>query len=370
MGGLFSTDSHESEQKFLIGITGKRFDTAEEIHEGSTHLLEHAGTVVEVILSQNSYGPDACKAISDSLAKCSNLRVANLSDIFVGRLREEMIQSMTYLSSSLLNCSNLEVLNVRDNAFGPDGVRAFRILLETSPNLKELNVTNDGLGPEGARLIAEALSLNPNLKLEVFEAGRSRLENEGTVQLAQVFGKMRTLRKISIPQNGIKKEGMVALFRNLLNNPDLQMIEVNDNYLNDLEAASCLSACIESLSFLSVLNIGDCMLGDKGAGLVLNALKSTNQHLMELYVQYNELSTGKTVDDLIELAMIRDNLVKLHIQGNDFKKSSKEVIKNNLKKRETEIEVKFYSSGEEEFDEDDDEEDLSAQVEKLNIKDD
>jgi Ran GTPase-activating protein (RanGAP) involved in mRNA processing and transport len=91
---------------------------------------------------------------------------------------------------------------------------------------------------------------------------------------------------------------------------------------------------------------------------------------MELYVQYNELSTGKTVDDLIELAMIRDNLVKLHIQGNDFKKSSKEVIKNNLKKRETEIEVKFYSSGEEEFDEDDDEEDLSAQVEKLNIKDD
>ena len=371
MGGLFSTESHESEQKFLIGVTGKKFDTEAQIHEGSHHLLEHASTVVEVILSQNSYGPEACKAISESLAHCTNLRIANLSDIFVGRLREEMIQSMNYLSTSLLNCTNLEVLNVRDNAFGPDGVRAFSVLLETCTNLKELNVTNDGLGPEGARLIAQALNKNPNLKLEVFEAGRSRLEDGGISELAEVFGRMKTLRKISIPQNGIKKVGMMALFKNLLHNPDLQMIEVNDNYLNDAEVAACLGACIENLAFLSVLNIGDCMLGDKGAAVVFNALKSTNQHLMELYVQYNELSTGRSADDIIELAMTRSNLVKLHLQGNDFKKSSKESIKQNLQKRETEIEVKFYSSGEESLsDEEEDEDSLTEQVEKLNLKDD
>ena len=371
MGGLFSSESHESEQKFLIGVTGQKFDTEAQIHEGSHHLLEHASTVVEVVLSQNSYGPEACRAISQSLSHCTNLRIANLSDIFVGRLREEMIQSMNFLSSSLLNCKNLEVLNVRDNAFGPDGVKAFSVLLETCSNLKELNVTNDGLGPEGARLIAQALNKNPSLKLEVFEAGRSRLENEGVAELAEVFGRMGSLRKISIPQNGIKKAGMLALFRNLVNNPDLQMIEVNDNYLNDAEVASCLSTCIENLAYLSVLNIGDCMLGDKGAGLVFSALKSSNQHLMELYVQYNELSTGRSADDIIELAMIRPNLVKLHVQGNDFKKSSKETIKQNLQKRETEIEVKFYSSGEEDFDEDsEDEESLAEQVDKLNLKDD
>lgn len=364
MGGLFSSTHDDSEQRFLMGVTGKRFDTREQIHEGIEHLLQHADKVTEVVLSQNSYGPEACKAISESLSHCINLRIANLSDIFVGRLREEMIQSMQHLSTALLNCPNLEVLNVRDNAFGPDGVRAFSILLETCPNLKELNVTNDGLGPDGARLIAEALKKNPNIKLEVFEAGRSRLENPGIIELAQVFGQMRSLRKISIPQNGIKKEGMIALFRNLMNNSELQMIEVNDNYLNDDEAAQCLSACIESLTYLSVVNIGDCMLGDKGAGKVFSALKNSNPHLMELYVQYNELSTGRSVDDLIELAMIRENLVKLHLQGNDFKKSSKAVIKENVGKRETEIEVKFYSSGEEEFDEDDEEVELDEENQK------
>lgn len=371
MGGLFSSASDESEQRFLIGVTGKRFDTPQEIHEGVEHLLQHADKVTEVVLSQNSYGPEACKAISESLSHCINLRIANLSDIFVGRLRDEMVQSMQYLSTSLLNCPNLEVLNVRDNAFGPDGVRAFAILLETCPNLKELNVTNDGLGPEGAHLIAEALKKNSNLKLEVFEAGRSRLENKGIIELAQVFGQMRSLRKISIPQNGIKKEGMIALFRNLISNTELQMIEVNDNYLNDEEAAQCLSACIESLSYLSIVNIGDCMLGDKGASKVFNALKNSNPHLMELYVQYNELSTGRSVDDIIELAMIRENLVKLHLQGNDFKKSSKAIIKENINKRETEIEVKFYSSGEEDVDDyEDEEDDEEEKDEKLKEKDD
>ena len=373
MGALFSHEQDTSEQKFIMQETGKQFDTREQIHEGSQHLLEHSHKVTEIVLSQNSYGPEACKAIAESISKCENLRVANFSDIFTGRLREQVVTSMVYLSEALLNCTKLEVLNLSDNAFGPDGVRAFSVLLENAPNLKEINVTNNGLGPESARLIAEGLKKNPLIKLEVFSAGRDRLENPGIIELAQVFGQMQSLRKISIPQNGIKKEGMVALFRNLLNNPELQILEVNDNYLNDPEAFEALSTCIENLNYLAVVNIGDCMIGDSGASKVLNALKTTSPHLLELNLQYNELASSKICDEIMELIQIRPNLEKVNLQGNEFKTSTKNKIREQLAKTDKENILTFDDEEDEELDDDDDNnenEDLALGVKNISLKDD
>ena len=359
MGSLFSSD--QDEHIFRIGETSKHFNTRDQIHEGSQHLLEHSSKVIEIVLSQNSYGVEACKAIAESISQCKNLRVANFSDMFTGRLREEVTQSMAHLSAALLECPKLEVLNLSDNAFGPDGVNSFSALLEQAPNLKELNVTNNGLGPEGARLIAESLRKNPNLKLEVFSAGRDRLENPGIIELAQVFGVMQSLRKISVPQNGIRKEGMVALFRNLMKNPEMQIIEVNDNYLNDEEAAEALGACVENMNYLAVVNIGDCMLGDAGAKRVLDALKVTSPHLLELHLQYNELSTSQVSNQIIELIQIRKNLDKVRLQGNDFNKALKDTLKEMVGKVDREIVLSFCSSGEEEEDYDD--EDVEREIE-------
>ncbi|OMJ89377.1 hypothetical protein SteCoe_8477 [Stentor coeruleus] len=373
MGALFSHPEIESEQRFVIEEKGKKFDTREAIHEGSEHLLEHCHKVTEIILSQNSYGVEACKAIAESTAKCENLRVANFSDIFTGRLREEVTQSMSALSEALLRCQKLEAVYLSDNAFGPDGVRSFSNLLENAPNLIELDVTNNGLGPEGARLIAHALNQNPNIKLQVFSAGRDRLENPGIIELAQVFGKMQTLRKISVPQNGIRKEGMVALFRSLLNNPELQIIEVNDNYLNEPEAYEALSACIENSKYLAVVNIGDSMIGDHGALRVLNALKTTSPHLLQLFLQFSELSNPKILEELTELVLIRKNLEKVMIQGNEFKKATQKKVKEIIAKSESQAEIVFVESDEEEEEEEDDddveEEALVKGVQDMSIKD-
>jgi len=50
-----------------------------------------------------------------------------------------------------------------------------------------LKVNNNGLGPEGGRLIGEALEGNEGKKLEVFEACRNRLENEGAIAISKAF---------------------------------------------------------------------------------------------------------------------------------------------------------------------------------------
>jgi Ran GTPase-activating protein 1 len=102
-------------------------------------------------------------------------------------------------------------IDLSDNAFGPDGIRAFECLLKEDKNLKVLKVTNCGLGPEGGEMIAEALLSNSDLKLTHFHAGRDRLENKGITALAKVFEQMGSLQEVHVPQNGIKDSGMKEL---------------------------------------------------------------------------------------------------------------------------------------------------------------
>lgn len=49
-------------------------------------------------------------------------------------------------------------VDLSDNAFGPDGIRAFECLLKTGNSLKIFKITNCGLGPEGGEMIANVMS--------------------------------------------------------------------------------------------------------------------------------------------------------------------------------------------------------------------
>lgn len=49
---------------------------------------------------------------------------------------------------------DLQEVDLSDNAFGPDGVRAFECLISSAKSLTVFKVTNCGLGPEGATMIA------------------------------------------------------------------------------------------------------------------------------------------------------------------------------------------------------------------------
>ena len=102
-----------------------------------------------------------------------------------------------------------------DNAFGPDGIKAFECLLTGMPSLEVLKVNNCGLGSEGGEMIAAALTRNESLKLKDFEAGRNRLEDKGITALANIFAQMNSLEVVHVPQNDIKDEGMNILLSNL-----------------------------------------------------------------------------------------------------------------------------------------------------------
>jgi Ran GTPase-activating protein 1 len=171
-----------------------------------------------VTLSGNSYGHEACKTIADLLTPAApKLTTINFNDIFVSRKREELPGSLEMLARAIRDKKIIH-LNLSDNAFGPDGIRAFDFLLKEMSTMETLKVNNCGIGPQGGEMIAEALKENKDLKLKNFTAGRDRLENVGITALAEVFKAMKSLEVIEVPQNGIKKAGMLALLESFKEN--------------------------------------------------------------------------------------------------------------------------------------------------------
>ena len=92
------------------------------------------------------------------------MKSIDFSNMFVSRLRAELPKSLEIMAHALLPKQLIEI-DLADNAFGPDGIKAFECLLKEDKNLKILKVTNCGLGPEGGEMIANALTENAGLKL-------------------------------------------------------------------------------------------------------------------------------------------------------------------------------------------------------------
>lgn len=140
----------------------KKFDSAEDIKTAflaAAHSDEvDLSKVTKITLGGNSYGFSACEWLAQHLKSqdTPNLRAIDFSNIFVSRLRAEIPRSLEVMAISLLPKQLVEI-DLSDNAFGPDGIRAFECLLREEKNLRILKVTNCGLGPEGGEMIANAL---------------------------------------------------------------------------------------------------------------------------------------------------------------------------------------------------------------------
>eukprot|EP01129_Flabellula_baltica_P000769 TRINITY_DN10727_c0_g1_i1.p1 TRINITY_DN10727_c0_g1~~TRINITY_DN10727_c0_g1_i1.p1 ORF type:complete len:344 (-),score=122.95 TRINITY_DN10727_c0_g1_i1:20-1051(-) len=305
---------------------GKIFDdNSDLIGELVTELTE--ADFQKIVLGGHSYGVDACEAIAQVLQQKEELKECDFSDIFTGRLRSEIPKCVTDLSNALLD-KELDLLDFSDNAFGPDGAESVAPLLVQNRNLKVLKLNNNGLGPEGGKIIAAALgddSVGP-CQLEVFISGRGRLENEGCAAVAEAFEKVTTLKEVRIPQNGIYKEGLTAILKAFLNNPDLEVIDFYDNNISG--GIDALATALKSLKKLKELNLGDCYLKADDSKQVVEALRE-NETLEILDMTYAEVN-DETIMLLVEVLENKPNLKKLELNGNHLKDEGKSALEEFL----------------------------------------
>ena len=89
-----------------------------------------------------------------------------------------------------------------------------------------------------------------------------------------------------MPQNGIRPPGIEALTNAFLDNPNLRIIDLNDNTIT--LAAPKLASAIEQLQKLEMINLESSLIRTKGALAVARAIVS-HKDLKELYLACNEI---------------------------------------------------------------------------------
>lgn len=343
-----------------------KLDSAADL-EKHVKPLEESADVEEVHLEGNTIGVEASEAMAKILETKKSLKLANLADIFTGRLLSEIPQALDALLKALLKCPNLRTINLNDNAFGLNTVEPLRPFLSQHTPLQHLYLNNNGLGPAAGTLVAEALAQLAENKaaarkdgkdvpdLETVVCGRNRLETGSMAAWVKAYTANNKVKTVKMVQNGIRQEGIATLLQHGLSNCTiLDTLDLQDNTFTAL-AAKTLSTVIPTWTELRDLGVGDCLLSARGGRMLGDALaKAGNKKLEVLRLQYNDIDTKglKALSDAASSATALPRLRRVELNGNKFAEEdpSIESLKELLEKRKVEKAAEY--SGVDEDDED------------------
>lgn len=208
--------------------------------EDAKELLEamlKCPTMEVLRLEGNTISPEAAEELAKGLSKHGELKRFIANDIFTGRLKDEIPKALKSICGAIeISGAKLVELNMSDNAYGPIGLTALIEFLQSSCcySLKEIRMHNNGLGPDGSKKFADALlkcheKSGGQFRLKTFICGRNRLEFEGAKAISHVLKTIGTLEEIQMPQNGIRPNGIEFLADACAHNPELRVINFNDN---------------------------------------------------------------------------------------------------------------------------------------------
>jgi Ran GTPase-activating protein 1 len=304
------------------------------------------------------------------------LQIADLSDIFTGRLISEIPSALTAICDALVETTSLIELNLSDNAFGGRSVDPIVPFLTHNRSFQHLKLNNNGLGPEGGAVLAGALLESARLSkaegkksnLRTIVCGRNRLENGSAPVWADAFAAHGTLVEIRMPQNGIRMEGIIALARGLSKCPNLQHLDLQDNTFTEDGTLSGVEAWAEALPSwpeLLTLNFSDCIISSEGeVPRIISALgDGSNPKLHTLQLQNNNLE-GDSFAVLAKAVYehLKD-LRLLELQWNETDEDDDEnlsLLAEAMTARGGKVLISDEDEDEDEEDDKEDEEDLSV----------
>ncbi|KAJ3072759.1 hypothetical protein HDU98_002974 [Podochytrium sp. JEL0797] len=280
-----------------------------------------ASALIEIVFSGSTFGVEAARAVAQALKRMDALEVANLSDIFTGRLKDEIPMALDAFVDAFVDKKHFKVIDLSDNAFGPIGAAPIRRLFIENRSITTLKLNNN----EGGRLIATSLvdaakatteKLLTNMHTIIM--GRNRLETVAARHFADLaLPILPNLKELRMPQNGIRPEGIQVLIESLTKNcPLLEVLDLQDNTFTKPGSKS-LARALPSWH-LRHLNIGDCLLGKSGSKTFMKSLHPPCAPKLEtLIFTFNEmdLEGAKLVPGMLA------NKVKLHtlwLNGNVF----------------------------------------------------
>ncbi|EKD19049.1 ran GTPase activating protein 1 [Drepanopeziza brunnea f. sp. 'multigermtubi' MB_m1] len=314
---------------FSLEGKGLKLDTAADVEAHIKALREH--DIEEIRLQGNTLGVEACKLLGE---------IANLADIFTGRLLNEIPQALSSLLTALLTLPKLHTINLNDNAFGLNTQAPLVAFLSSHVPLQHLILNNNGLGPHAGILVADALSALHAKKeearkagqevplLETVICGRNRLENGSMTAWAKAYSLHTGVKEVKMVQNGIRQEGISHLLTDGLRHAKgIKVLDLQDNTFTIL-GAKALATVAPGWTEVQELGIGDSLLGAKGAVLFADSLgRGENRKLELLRLQYNDI-TAKGLEAFAKAAVESlPALKKIELNGNKFSEDDLSLMK-------------------------------------------
>lgn len=98
------------------------------------------------------------------------------------------------------------------------------------------------------------------------------MENPGAKSLAKAFINMPNLRKIAIPQNGIRTPGVKAMAAAVCQCKSLRILNLNDNTFTS-KAMIPMARSIANLTHIEEIDFGDCLVRTRGVQAFTEVLK-------------------------------------------------------------------------------------------------
>ncbi|KFX85922.1 hypothetical protein O988_09850 [Pseudogymnoascus sp. VKM F-3808] len=315
---------------FSLEGKGIKFNTAEDV-EPHIKALREMEDVEEVRLQGNTVGIEAAAAFADVLRTKKSLQVANLADIFTGRLLSEIPTALSSLLTSLLELPNLHTVNLNDNAFGLNMQAPLVAFLSSHTPLRHLYLNNNGLGPHAGIMVADALSELHAKKtaaraagtevpdLETVICGRNRLESGSMLAWAKAFSLHTGVREVKMVQNGIRTEGTVHLISDGLRHAKgLRVLDLQDNLFTIL-GAKALASAVTGWPEVEEIGASDTLWGARGGIVLAKALAAgKNKNLHTLRMQYNDINAKglKVLTETIKVAL--PAMKRVELNGNKF----------------------------------------------------
>lgn len=208
-------------------------------------------------------------------------------------------------------------------------------------------LNNNGLGPEAGTLVADALTRLAEAKtqisssaplLETIVCGRNRLENGSMFAWARALAAHgEGLKEVKMVQNGIRQEGIKVLLQSGLSKAKrLEVLDLQDNTFT-ASGSLVLAQLMGCWPCLRMLGVGDCLLGARGAVMLVEELgKGGNEKLEVLRLQYNEIDARgvRAVVDAVENDAL-PKLRRVELNGNKFSEEDPavEALRNTLEER-------------------------------------
>ncbi|ATZ47002.1 Bcrna1 [Botrytis cinerea B05.10] len=378
---------------FSLEGKGLKLDSAADV-EPHIKTLREMKDVEEVRFLGNTLGVEACRVIGEVLGEKTNLKIANLADIFTGRLLNEIPQALSSLLTALLKLPNLHTVNLNDNAFGLNTQAPLVAFLSSHTPLQHLILNNNGLGPHAGVLIADALSALHAKKVEARAAGkqvpdletvicgRNRLENGSMTAWAKAYSLHTGVKEVKMVQNGIRQEGISHLLsEGLRYAKGIEILDLQDNTFT-ITGSKALARVVGGWANIQELGVGDSLLGGKGSVIFAEALKKgRNTKLEILRLQFNDIGVkGLTVFTAAAKEAL-PKLKKIELNGNKFDEDHdcivelKELLEERKEKLAGEIIIEddwglddledLEGESDEESDEDEEEEEQEEQREQL-----